>query len=318
MLQRIGIWLLSGLVGLTLGVHAAAQTEECPHLGSTADLKSVCQGIDHDGLRRTFRVYRPAGTLRAVVFVLHGAGGSGAAQERIDGGSFARMAARERFLLVFPDGLGRQWNDGRGARRGEVVDDVGYLTNLLAHLRGAHALPSAPAYVAGMSNGGMMAFRLACEASDRFAAVAAVVANLSERLARDCKPSRALPLIVINGTADPLMPFDGGEVGFGRFVWARVLSTADTITHWVRQDGCTGSPVAESWRGEDGIAIVTEQHHKCRDGTGVMLVRVEGGGHAWPGGLQYLPELVIGRTARGIDASEAIWTFFRGYAARRS
>ena len=294
--------------------------EECAHLGPTGDLKSVCRGVDHDGLRRTYRVYRPegAGMLGAIVFVLHGAGGSGAAQERIDGGSFARLAARERFLLAFPDGVGRQWSDGRGRTRAGDVDDVGYLTALLDRLRGEYALTGAPAFVAGMSNGGMMAYRLACDVPDRFAAAAAVVANLSNRLAETCQPGRPISLLVMNGTADPLMPYDGGEVGVGRFVWARVLSTADTVGFWARANGCTAPPVAKARRVEQ-FGIITEQRPACRGGTEVTLIRVEAGGHTWPGGLQYLPAAAIGPVVREFDGSAAIWAFFATHArdARR-
>jgi polyhydroxybutyrate depolymerase len=300
-----------GLAAPTAGAEGV-----CNSRGSTADLKSVRHGFEHDGVQRGYRVYRPEGKLGAVVFVLHGAGGSGAAQERIDGGSFARLAARERFLLVLPDGLARLWNDGRGRNVGSDVDDVGFLTRLLAHVQREHGLAQAPAYVAGMSNGGMMALRLACDAADQFRAAAAVVATMTARVGETCRPSRPIAVAVMNGTADPLIPYDGGDLGFGQFVFRRMMSTADTIAFWARVNDCRAKPLVDSIEVES-FGIVTEHRAGCADGTQVMLVRIERGGHTWPGGLQYLPANAIGPTVHHFDGSAALWAFFQR-AGRRS
>lgn len=311
--MRIG-GVVRALIALAVACLAAggARAENgCHSRGPTDDLRSICRGFDHDGGRRFYRVYKPAGQVGAILFVLHGAGGSGAAQERIDGGSFARLADRERFLLVFPDGLGRMWNDGRGRTVANDVDDVGYLTTLLAALRREHRLPAVPAYAAGMSNGGMMAFKLACDAADRFAAVAGVVASMSIRLSESCTPAKPVAVAVMNGTADPLIPYDGGNVGIGQFVWSRVLSTADTVAFWARANGCSAPPVGDTQQTEDGYALSIEYRARCQGGTEVMLIRVEQGGHTWPGGLQYLPSGAVGPTVRGFDGSAALWAFFR-------
>lgn len=302
-------WL--AIAALCLAAHATQAETGCNARGPTDDLKSICRGFDHDGGRRFYRVYKPAGQLGAILFVLHGAGGSGSAQERIDGGSFARLADKERFLLVFPDGLGRMWNDGRGRTVGNDIDDVGFLTSLLAALRREHRLPAAPAYVAGMSNGGMMAFKLACDAADRFSAIAAVVASMSIRLSESCLPTKPVAVAVMNGTADPLIPYNGGNVGIGQFVWSRVLSTNDTVAFWTRANGCNAPPVGDTQQTEDGYALAIEYRARCQGGTEVMLVRVEQGGHTWPGGLQYLPPGAVGPVVRGFDGSAALWAFFR-------
>jgi polyhydroxybutyrate depolymerase len=306
-LARVVWWLVAGvcLSGAAAGAEGACNTR-----GPTTDLKSVCLAFEHDGIRRGYRVYRPPGALTAIVFVLHGAGGSGAAQERIDGGSFVRLAAAERFLLVLPDGLARLWNDGRGRNIGSDIDDVGFLTRLLDHVQREHGLVGAPAFVAGMSNGGMMAFRLACDAADRFRAAAAVVATMVTRLAETCQPSRPIAIAVMNGTADPLVPYTGGDLGFGQFVFRRVLSTADTIGFWARTNGCAAAPSVEARRVES-FTVVTERRTRCGGGSEVMLVRVENGGHTWPGGLQYLPATAIGPTVQGYDGSAALWAFFQ-------
>jgi polyhydroxybutyrate depolymerase len=303
--------VIFGLVAMVCAAATSARADgNCPVLGSTADLKSICRSFEHDGIRRAYRVYRPPGALTATVMVLHGAGGSGAAQERIDGGSFARLATSERFLLVLPEGLARLWNDGRSRNIGSDVDDVGYLIRLLDHLQREHGLANVPAFVAGMSNGGMMALRLACDAADRFRAAAAVVATMVARLAETCQPSRPISIAVMNGTADPLVPYAGGNIGFGQFVFRRVLSTADTIGFWARTNGCPASPSVEARRIE-AFTLVTERHTRCGAGAEVMLVRVENGGHTWPGGVQYLPATSVGPTVHGYDGSAALWAFFQ-------
>jgi polyhydroxybutyrate depolymerase len=308
---RHALLIVAGMLGLGLATGAAQAQGGCNARGPTDDLKSVCRSFGHDGGQRFYRIYKPAGPLGAILFVLHGAGGSGAAQERIDGGSFARLADRERFLLVFPDGLGRLWNDGRGRTVCNEVDDVGFLTALLAALRREHGLAAVPAYVAGMSNGGMMAFKLACDAADRFSAVAAVVANMSIRLSESCAPSKPIAVAVMNGTADPLIPYNGGAVGIGQLVWSRVLSTAETVSFWSRANGCAAPPVGDTQQTEDGHVLLIEHRARCQGGTEVMLIRVEQGGHTWPGGLQYLPVAAVGPTVRGFDGSAALWGFFR-------
>jgi polyhydroxybutyrate depolymerase len=157
----------------------------------------------------------------------------------------------------------------------------------------------------------MMAYRLACERPDRFVAVAAVAGNLPARLA--CRPARPVSVLVMNGTEDPLMPWNGGEVRFGPQRLGEVLSAERTVAGWVAVNACDTVPVVDQLPDRapfDGTHVSRIEYPRCRAGAEVQLYRVEGGGHTWPGGPQETPRRVVGRTSRDVDATDAIWSFF--------
>jgi polyhydroxybutyrate depolymerase len=246
-----------------------------------------------------------------LVIALHGRLGQGRNQAKLTG--LDAVADEAGFIVVYPDGVNRSWADGRGTtpadRQG--VDDVGFLSTLIDDFIAKHGVDPHRVYVTGMSNGGMMSFRLACELSGRVAAIAPVAALMSEKLADTCKPSRPVPVMAVAGTEDPLVPFHGGPVSGDR---GPVLSAADTFTRWAAWNGCpSGVPTVtklEDRAPDDGTRVRREALTNCRDGSEVVLYAVEGGGHTWPGGQQYLRESLIGRTSKDVDASRAIWAFF--------
>jgi polyhydroxybutyrate depolymerase len=132
-------------------------------------------------------------------------------------------------------------------------------------------------------------------------------------------PARPISLLVIAGTHDPLVPYQGGEIGFerGRKV-GRVISAAETIRSWAAFNQCpAGVTVTEpDTDPHDGTRVRRETRGPCQDGSEVILYTVEGGGHTWPGGQQYLPERFVGRTSKDIDASDVIWAFFKRHAIK--
>jgi polyhydroxybutyrate depolymerase len=141
---------------------------------------------------------------------------------------------------------------------------------------------------------------------------------MSEQIAQMRVPARPISVLLMAGTKDPLVPYEGGDIGFarGRKV-GRVVSVAETIKYWTMFDQCPPSPiiaVEPDKDPEDGTRVRREISGPCREGTEVILYAVEGGGHTWPGGQQYLPERIVGRTSRDIDANEVIWSFFKRHA----
>lgn len=279
----------------------------------------------HGGLDRTWHLYRPpsAGAGAALVVALHGGGGSGAGFDDMTGGQIIRAAARRGWLVVFPEGVEKGWSDGRAPvsardRRRAGVDDVGFITALVEVMAAEHGIDRARVYVMGISNGGFMTQRYAIEASDRVAAAAAVTAQVA-RAWSDRAPSRAVPVLLMNGTEDPLVPYGGGQVmvfGEGR---GEVLSTAESVAWWAGHDGCSGAAVVAAVADADpgdGTRTVVERIGGCAGGSEVVLYRVEGGGHGWPGGRQYLPERVIGRVSGDFDAAEVIFGWFEGFGGR--
>jgi polyhydroxybutyrate depolymerase len=275
------------------------------------------------GLDRDYYYHRPEAVRReapmAVVFVLHG--GAGRAKQFAGYLNFDTFVDPRNLLVVYPQGFERHWNDGRGdttittQQRG--IDDIAFLRAVLDALAERYPIDRRRVYVAGISNGGMMALRLACAAADTFAAVAAIAASMPDGLAPDCRPARPVPVLLINGTEDPLVPYHGGAVGFGRRDRGKVRSTPDTISQWAGLNGCTAPStirVLPDGDPDDGSRITVERRLACRAGTEVTLYRVDGGGHTWPGRPPYLPRFIIGRTNRDIDATEHILDFFDRHA----
>ncbi|MGE0481631.1 MAG: PHB depolymerase family esterase [Phycisphaerae bacterium] len=249
---------------------------------------------------------------RPVVLALHGGGGDGPQMERLSG--LRAVADDAGFLLVYPDGVEGNWNDGR-PEVGATADDVQFVRDLLDELATLYAVDPARIYATGMSNGGHMCFRLAYELSDRIAAIAPVAALLSAPLGRT-RPPRAVPAFVIAGDADPICPNDGGQVGGGLTDRGVVLSAAETERLWTRTWGELPPPLRDDLADlapDDGTRAERVSYALPADpATPVfVLVTVRGGGHTWPGGDQYLATAVVGPTARDFSASRLVWQFFQ-------
>ena len=297
-MKKLTILLLCGLFWLTASaVTLAAPVSET--LKSGGDLRNYWL-VRPEGLEKT----KPA----PLLMVLHGSAGSGEDMMTVTRRGFERLADKEKFVVVYPDALERRWND-----QGGTVDDVGFLLAIVDKLVADGLVDKNRIYVAGISNGGMMAQRLACEQADRIAGIATVAGGLPEPLQATCKPARALPVLVIHGTEDPIVPWSGGAVaGFEDF--GKVLSARETAKFWAANNRCGDGGViaAEPDRDpKDGTRVKMEVFASCPAGAAVRLAAVEGGGHTWPGGYQYLPERFIGRTSQDVDANSLIWNFFK-------
>ena len=274
---------------------------------------SVSETLKSGGDLRNYWLVRPEGIEKTkpapLLMVLHGSAGSGEDMMTVTQRGFERLADKEKFVVVYPDALERRWND-----QGGTVDDVGFLLAIVDKLVADGLVDKNRIYVAGISNGGMMAQRLACEQADRIAGIATVAGGLPEPLQATCKPARALPVLVIHGTEDPIVPWSGGAVaGFEDF--GKVLSARETAKFWAANNRCGDGGViaAEPDRDpKDGTRVKMEVFASCPAGAAVKLAAVEGGGHTWPGGYQYLPERFIGRTSQDVDANMLIWDFFKG------
>ena len=297
-MKKLTILLLVGLVLLTASaVTLAASVSET--LKSGGDLRNYWL-VRPEGIEKT----KPA----PLLMVLHGSAGSGEDMMTVTQRGFERLADKEKFVVVYPDALERRWND-----QGGTVDDVGFLLAIVDKLVADGLVDKNRVYVAGISNGGMMAQRLACEQADRIAGIATVAGGLPTGLTGTCKPARALPVLVIHGTEDPIVPWAGGAVaGFEEF--GKVLSARETAGFWAANNRCGDGGViaAEPDRDpKDGTRVKLEVFASCPAGAAVKLAAIEGGGHTWPGGYQYLPERFIGRTSQDVDANMLIWNFFK-------
>jgi polyhydroxybutyrate depolymerase len=266
-----------------------------------------------DGVERSYFLYVPAGHHRsaspALVLVFHGAGGRAQGFARHTG--FSAVAEREGFIVAYPQGLERRWNDGRG--NGTPHDDVGFVRALLDTLQRELGIDPHRIYATGISNGAMFSYRLACDLPEVFAAIAPVAGALPEQLVPTCGHTQPVSVMAFQGTADRLVPYGGG--GAGRR--GSVLGAERSIAFWAEIDGCAGQPstTLEPDRVRDGTRVRRLEYAECRDGRSVVLYTIEGGGHTWPGGPGV--RLVVGRVSREIDATRVIWEFFAAHGRQQ-
>ncbi len=229
------------------------------------------------GLDRTYQVHVPAGHPSGLVINLAGAGMTGSQQAAAT--NYNGVADRFGFVAAYPDGIDLSWADGRGAsvpdRQG--VDDVGFLTALVDRLSHDYGIPPGRVFATGMSAGAFMAMRLACERADVFAAIAPVAGTLGT--GPGCAPSRAVSVLEVHGTADPVVPFDGGGM-VGRGGPSEIVPALRMADGWRTADQCPGAPVESDLGG--GVHRFTSAG--CAGGTEVDFVRIDGGGHVWPAG----------------------------------
>lgn len=274
--------------------------------------------LRYDGADRSYLLQLPAGLDPArpvpLLVALHGGGGHAAIMADEARYGLAGKAAREGFVVVFPNGHSRfprgrlaTWNAGGccGSARDSGSDDVGFIRALVAELRGRLPIDPQRIFATGMSNGGMMSYRLACEAADLFRAIAAVAGT--EALA-ECRPSRPVSVLHIHARDDGLVRFDGG-IGEAavrdRSKMMDFVSVPETVSRWVSRNDCALPPRPSL----AGPGARCETYAGCQSGTVVRLCVTEDGGHSWPGG---------GTVRRGADppsqalnANDAIWDFFR-------
>ncbi|MDJ0974380.1 MAG: PHB depolymerase family esterase [Planctomycetota bacterium] len=274
----------------------------------------------HQGRIRTYRVMLPKGHTKTkpapLVLALHGGGGTAQAFDRQTNGQFGRETDKRGWVVVFPQGIAKGWNDGRkvnsrAARQRRGVNDVQFIAKLIDRIHARHGIDRSRVYATGISNGGFMSYRLALELSDRIAAIAPVTANL-QKVHEAKRPAHPVGLLVINGTKDPLVPYDGGYVTALGTKRGAILSTDATIQRWVAFTGCKGEPTTtaiEDRAPNDRTKAKLTQYRTCR-GAEVALCKVEGGGHTWPGGRQYLGVAMIGRVSRDFDAVPLMFDFF--------
>lgn len=264
------------------------------------------------GMDRTYVMHLPPADPVGLVLSLHGGGGSGKGQKGLT--DFDAVADANNLLVVYPDGYDKSWADGRGASPADRrhVDDVGFLAGLAEKLRNDYNIAPGHVFVTGMSNGGFMSNRLACDRADVFSAIAPVAGTLGVGVA--CNPSQPVSVWEAHGTADPLVRFNGGDVR-GRGGVSHSISVKSMVDKWRSADGCQGEPVVEILPNVgDGTIVHRIDSMACAAGTAVVLYQIDNGGHTWPGGKQYLPKAVIGPTSRALDGSESIAQFFLAHA----
>lgn len=263
-----------------------------------------------------------------VVLNFHGGGGNGRGMQdyaRTDG-----VADREGFLVVYPDGTGRlrrrllTWNAGSccGYARARGVDDVGFVRALLDDLARRTPVDARRVYATGLSNGGMMAYRLAAEAGDRIAAIAPVAGGMVVDSIRSPRP---IPILHIHSVDDPRALYGGGLGPPFPFTNTRVVqpNMDSVVARWVAFDRCPAAPVVgDTVRGRAGSATAAHTatpitYGPCADGSEVVLWKLTGAGHVWPGAQAQPWQEYVGPPTDVVDANTLMWRFFSRFSLPR-
>jgi polyhydroxybutyrate depolymerase len=244
-----------------------------------------------------------------VVLVLHGAGTNG--QITVSFCGLNKKADDARFIAVYPNGTGLAglmltWNSGGFRRQGAgAPDDVAFIGKVLDDLAAVVNVDPKRVYATGMSNGGMMCYRLASELSDRIAAIAPVAGTMA---IANYNPKRPMPVMHFHGAADKIVPFAGPGGREPRFMGFK--SVEETIKICVRANGCPQKPttVILPDKAGDGTPVTKKTYGPGKDGSEVILFIIEGGGHTWPG--RQPPVNFLGKSTKNISANDLIWEFF--------
>ena len=260
--------------------------------------------FEYDGEIRTYRVFTPISytgdlTDRPLVFNLHGFGSNAFQQEFYS--TMNAVADTAGFFVCYPDGVDASWNVGWSF--GSTQDDVGFINALIDTLANDLSIDTNRVYSTGMSNGGFMSYRLACELSDRIVAVASVTGSMVPGTLAGCDPGRSVPVMQIHGTDDETVPYEGGNIS---------IAIDDLMPFWLGKNDCATQadtidvPDTDP---NDGSTAQRIEWTDCDGDTEVVLYKIQNGEHTWPGA-----SLTLGVTNRDISASVEIWEFFNRYA----
>lgn len=277
------------------------------HLRNPTNGSLVSSGEKREYLLYVPRSYDPSHPTPLVIS-LHGAGGWPAQQMRVS--EWNRLADRERFIVVYPAGARspgpRIWH---AMREPELEKDVRFISDLIAKLEREYTIDRRRIYANGLSNGGGMSFVLSCTLSDRIAAVG-LVASAQTLPWRWCTDDRPVPMIAFHGTADPVIPYRGGQSWISGGLFPDISTWA---SKWALRNRC-GTHAIESAIASD---VRRREYTHCADDAAVVLYTIEGGGHSWPGG-ERLPKWLVGPTTHSIDATEEMWRFFGAHPLGRT
>lgn len=269
--------------------------------------QTILKTIVHDGMEREYVLYIPdsyTGNVTVpLVFNFHGFGGS--AQSQMENGDFRPISDTAGFIIVHPQGTLfngiPHWNVG-GWTIGSTVDDVGFVDALIDSIYADYNIDLSKVYATGMSNGGFFSFLLACQLSNRIAAIASVTGSMTPETYSFCNPEHPMPIMQFHGTFDIIVPYNGAD--FSKPI-------EDVIDYWVEFNNCNTSPVITNLPDidpNDGSTVILYQYNNGDNDVSTEHYKVLGGGHTWPG------------TANGgtgtnydIDASVEIWNFFLRY-----
>jgi polyhydroxybutyrate depolymerase len=280
---------------------------------SSSISESMEKNILIDGINRTYLLHIPKKKLLAdekipMIVMLHGRFGTG--KRMLENYRMNQIADRENFMVLYADGFQKSWADGRGAGPADKnkIDDVKFLETIIIQTSETYPVDKSRVFIAGHSNGGFMTQRMLIEKTNLFKAGASVTAHTSKNIIKSLSPKKSISVAIISGTEDPLVPYYGGYILDGE----EVLGAEDLVRKWVNWNSCNIKPELKSIDNKsDETKLEIYSYSDCADKTNVKLYKIIGAGHNWPGVSQMIPFIDLGKETEELDASEAIWEFFK-------
>lgn len=288
-----------------------------PDSGAAAEKERI--RITSEGVRRTYYIYYPSNNQPVykpypIIMMLHGGFSSGRMVDDVV--QFDKFVDPHKMIVVYPNADDDNWNDGRSETSSEV-DDVQFLKDVITDVAAKFDGDPSRVYLVGISNGGMMTMRMACDAADTFVAFSTVIANMPADLVSSCHPGGPVDFMMMQGTADGLVPWEGGQVERVVFFVGggdTVISGPDTYTFWVDNAGCTDTNETETIDTVNDGTTVTKIEATCPGDTEVIQYRMNGAGHGWPGGDRRIGRIkahYAGVPSEDINATDTVFHFFR-------
>lgn len=307
--------LLAVLVTLPIALSCHTDNDSTPTPDKPSEQKTINLVID--GISRSLVIYLPEGYNNAgkmpMILALHGGGGS--PTQFLADANFRPIADRDKVILVYPAGIQNSWNSGMPTNANLLgIDDVSFIDQLCDYMIANYAVEATKIYATGHSNGGFMASRLACELSNRIAAIAVSSATIEQTTVfPNCNPANPVPAIYMHGTADNFVPIGGGNVTIGS--GGLLVSHQDAIAKWVSINNCNPTPIITNLPdiANDGTTITETKYINGTNGSEVISYVILNGGHTWPHGNPGLPESIVGKVSKDMNGVEVAWAFFKRF-----
>lgn len=304
--------LMLSLFGYTVPT-AQSQTR------ADASGKLTTHRFKQEEYRRRYKLYTPENAKqlrgpRPLVLVIHGGGSNDRGMIKLDKGRWKELADQHGFYVVYPNAVNKLWDFGEGLTSEDLeyrVDDLAYFRRVIDEVSKRKNIDQRRIFATGISRGGQSSYFLACNMPGRIRAIMPVAMSLPEFMENECVSGPPVGIAIVNGTADPQVPYEGGWIKVFRRKRDIVLSTDKTLTLWRNRNRCADIPTQTSSVDEtsDRTSVSISEWSNCR-GAPVKLYKVNNGGHTWPSGVQYLPPRIVGETSNDISASDEGWAFF--------
>jgi polyhydroxybutyrate depolymerase len=289
---------------------------------SFSQSQDIDKAIAVDGRERQYMIHLPPSFSGAkklpVIFAFHGGGGE--YKKTIRYYNLNNLADENGYIVVYPNAVNKAWSmrgvSSRVKNVDDGVDDVKFISSLLDYLIEHYKTDSNHIFCTGISRGGIFSLFLAWQLSDRITAIAPVCASIPQAIADAYSFKHPTSVLLINGTEDPLINYNGGpgkmNAKNAESQTANMLPTEELVSKIVKLNHCTSTPVVEDLPDTDPKdgCTATEYSYSCNQAQ-IEFIKVINGGHTWPGGIQYLPKMIIGKVCKDFYAEEKVFEFFK-------